>query len=433
MPQSYCFGGPARPTATATRRTLPSARASACTAGGGALGVSTALAVTEAQFLRQVLDLARIYRWMAYHPALSKWSERGWPDLALVRPPHLVLAELKTDRGRTTEHQDRWLAALRACPGVETYLWRPADFDAIAAGLGISEWTVRTYRDEGRRAWAPARPRRPPSWCAGCGRPGPVRAWRWSPPHPAPAAPRPVTSGGESRTAPRRRRTGPRTPRPARQPAWARPTPASVPALTPSASAGPTAVSCAAARRSTRSDRPARARALGPSPPRTADGSQAVTDARPPAPPRTDPLAAALAFAIREAVRLEAERTTLNVSPDRANVVTMKPSPRRTLHDRPRPAPLARGPPRPQGRALGAREHGRAGGQLRTDAQPEQQARAIERWGLVDTGAAWQVAHSGRTIAATGQWAEMLDGAGQDWDLRGVGADVGRPERLHPV
>jgi hypothetical protein len=92
-------------------------------------------AVTEAQFLRQVLDLARIYRWMAYHPALSKWSERGWPDLALVRPPRLILAELKTDRGRTTEHQDRWLDALRGCPGVETYLWRPADFGEIAAAL----------------------------------------------------------------------------------------------------------------------------------------------------------------------------------------------------------------------------------------------------------------------------------------------------------
>ncbi len=40
-----------------------------------------------------------------------------------------------------------------------------------------------------------------------------------------------------------------------------------------------------------------------------------------PAPPRTDPLAAALAFAIREAVRLEAERVTLIEAPSRANVV----------------------------------------------------------------------------------------------------------------
>ncbi len=55
------------------------------------------------------------------------------------------------------------------------------------------------------------------------------------------------------------------------------------------------------------------------------------------------------------------------------------------------------------------------------DAQAEQQARAIDRWGLVDTGAAWQVAHSGRTIAATGQWAETLDGAGRDWDVLVVG------------
>jgi hypothetical protein len=46
-----------------------------------------------------------------------------------------------------------------------------------------------------------------------------------------------------------------------------------------------------------------------------------MSDARPSAPPRTDPLAAALAFAVREAVRLEAERDALNSAPVRANVV----------------------------------------------------------------------------------------------------------------
>jgi DNA invertase Pin-like site-specific DNA recombinase len=55
------------------------------------------------------------------------------------------------------------------------------------------------------------------------------------------------------------------------------------------------------------------------------------------------------------------------------------------------------------------------------DAQLEQQTRAIERWGLLDTGGSWQVAHSGRTIAATGQWAEMLAGAGEDWEVLVVG------------
>jgi hypothetical protein len=48
-----------------------------------------------------------------------------------------------------------------------------------------------------------------------------------------------------------------------------------------------------------------------------------MSDARPSAPPRTDPLAAALAFAIREAVRLEAERPNLSTAPDRANVSGM--------------------------------------------------------------------------------------------------------------
>ena len=42
-----------------------------------------------------------------------------------------------------------------------------------------------------------------------------------------------------------------------------------------------------------------------------------------PAPRRTDPIAAALAFAIREAVRLEAGRAPLPAAPSRANVVDM--------------------------------------------------------------------------------------------------------------
>ncbi len=96
---------------------------------------TTLPAITEAAFMRQVLDLARIFGWTVYHPQLSKWSERGFPDLTLVRPPRVVFAELKRQTGRTTEHQDRWLALLAGCDGVETYLWRPADFDAIAAVL----------------------------------------------------------------------------------------------------------------------------------------------------------------------------------------------------------------------------------------------------------------------------------------------------------
>ncbi len=91
--------------------------------------------ITEAAFQRQVTDLARILGWSVYHPQLSKWSERGWPDLAMVRPPRLVFAELKRENGKTTEHQDRWLGLLRGVPGVEVYLFRPSDLEQVAAVL----------------------------------------------------------------------------------------------------------------------------------------------------------------------------------------------------------------------------------------------------------------------------------------------------------
>jgi hypothetical protein len=88
-------------------------------------------AITEKDWMGQVLELASILGWECYHPWLSIHSPRGWPDLALCRPPRLILAELKSEKGKTTPAQDRWLDLLRACPGVETYLWRPSDLDAV--------------------------------------------------------------------------------------------------------------------------------------------------------------------------------------------------------------------------------------------------------------------------------------------------------------
>ena len=139
-------------------------------------------------------------------------------------------------------------------------------------------------------------------------------------------------------------------------------------------------------------------------------------------PARTDPLAAALAFAVREAVRLEAERSALNVRARQSNCVRREdeaPGRRRVIaRTLPRSLEDLRG--RRAARWVRESTAGQADN-FGPDAQAEQQARAIERWGLVDTGSAWQVAHSGRTIAATGQWAEMLAGAGRDWDVLVVG------------
>jgi hypothetical protein len=91
--------------------------------------------LTEKQWTEQVVDLARLRGWWRYHPHLSKWSEPGWPDETFVRPPRLVLAELKRDGAKLSAHQERVIGLLRQCDGIEVHVWRPADFDQVKETL----------------------------------------------------------------------------------------------------------------------------------------------------------------------------------------------------------------------------------------------------------------------------------------------------------
>ena len=94
--------------------------------------------ITEKDLLSQIKDLAKIYHWRLYHPFLSKWSERGFPDLVLLRPPRIIFAELKRDDGKLTPSQQEWADLLKACPGVEYYCFRPSDIDGIVKILALS-------------------------------------------------------------------------------------------------------------------------------------------------------------------------------------------------------------------------------------------------------------------------------------------------------
>ena len=102
---------------------------------------------TEAAFQAQVTQLAELcgWSWVHHRPAMTATSWRtpvsgplgkGWPDLLLVRPSDLrVLAvELKRDGARTTPAQDAVLEIL-AASGIETWVWHPADWDALVAVL----------------------------------------------------------------------------------------------------------------------------------------------------------------------------------------------------------------------------------------------------------------------------------------------------------
>jgi hypothetical protein len=62
-------------------------------------------------------------------------GDAGLPDLILCKPPRLIFAELKSERGRVRAEQQAWLDALRQCAGVEVYLWRPSDWASIVETL----------------------------------------------------------------------------------------------------------------------------------------------------------------------------------------------------------------------------------------------------------------------------------------------------------
>lgn len=94
---------------------------------------TNSIPINEREFLGQVVDLAKMFGWRVYHTWLSKHSAAGFPDLVLVRPPRLVFAELKSEKGKLTVPQAQWIWLLRQC--AETYIWRPHQFEKIVEKL----------------------------------------------------------------------------------------------------------------------------------------------------------------------------------------------------------------------------------------------------------------------------------------------------------
>lgn len=114
---------------------------------------------SEAAFLDKVIELARVRGWVAHHCRPCR-TQKGWrtaisghagfPDLVLARAGHLIVAELKTARGRLTNAQAHWLGemsatdadlwqsgdlTLRFLPGLTVAVWRPNDLETIAEVL----------------------------------------------------------------------------------------------------------------------------------------------------------------------------------------------------------------------------------------------------------------------------------------------------------
>jgi hypothetical protein len=92
----------------------------------------TRLIITEKDLREQVRDLCKVLGWKFYFSWTSIHSPRGMPDLILVKPPRLIFAELKTEKGEVSAYQQEWLDVLGRCSSCEVYLWRPRDIEDIS-------------------------------------------------------------------------------------------------------------------------------------------------------------------------------------------------------------------------------------------------------------------------------------------------------------
>lgn len=96
--------------------------------------IETRMAWSEKHFQAEVVKLAKANGWKVYHTWLSIRSEKGWPDLAMVRLDRTVFAELKKQKGKETHEQKAWRAALMLA-GHDCRLWRPSCWEEIEATL----------------------------------------------------------------------------------------------------------------------------------------------------------------------------------------------------------------------------------------------------------------------------------------------------------
>ena len=98
------------------------------------------LAISEASFQSQVVELARLYGWRLIHIKPTqirpgRWvtattGDSGFPDLVMARGKSLIFAELKRANGRLSDGQKVWIDALVRA-GQEVYIWYPLDLPDI--------------------------------------------------------------------------------------------------------------------------------------------------------------------------------------------------------------------------------------------------------------------------------------------------------------
>jgi hypothetical protein len=96
------------------------------------------LAITEAQFQRQVKEVLKNLGYVVWTFPIMKRTTAGVPDLTFWnpnRPGRLHMWELKRERGRVRPEQAEAIAHLSTVPGVDARIVRPSDWETLRWGL----------------------------------------------------------------------------------------------------------------------------------------------------------------------------------------------------------------------------------------------------------------------------------------------------------
>lgn len=87
-------------------------------------------AQTEADFQAKVTDMCDLLGLKWHHETDSRKSKKGWPDLVIAGPHHVIFTELKTETGKVSPDQQEWIDTLSNA-GATIEVWRPSDWDRI--------------------------------------------------------------------------------------------------------------------------------------------------------------------------------------------------------------------------------------------------------------------------------------------------------------
>jgi len=91
--------------------------------------------ILEKDFQAQIIELAGLAGWrLIYHTHDSRRSTAGFPDLVMMRPPEILVLEVKREKGRLTPEQGEWIDGFRAC-GIEAHVVRPSEWERLVARL----------------------------------------------------------------------------------------------------------------------------------------------------------------------------------------------------------------------------------------------------------------------------------------------------------